>query len=75
MHRLKLAFNKRYDEFVTKLAKTQVKRRKALVVSILKAYVKKGKENRHEDKMVEFSRVKLEFLQMRRQFKCIKMFA
>ena len=41
MHKLKLAFNKRYDSFVTKRIKAERKRTKALVMAILKAYVKK----------------------------------
>ena len=41
MHKLKLAFNKRYDQFVTKRIKAERKRAKALAMAILKAYVKK----------------------------------
>lgn len=70
-----MAFNKRYDDFVAKRTKAVAKRRKALSIAVLKAFVKKQKESRHENTMVEFSRTKLDFLQMRRQFKCLKMFA
>lgn len=44
-------------------------------MAILKAFTKKKKADRREDTMVEFTRGKLDFLMMRRQFKCIKMFA
>ena len=75
MHRIKAAFNKKYDAFVAKRTKATLKRYKALTMAILKAFARKKKNDRRELTMVQFSRQKLDFLQMRRQFKFLKMFA
>lgn len=75
MYKLKLAFNKRYDSFVENRIKAEFKRKKALVMAILKAYNKKKRQDRRETTMALFCEEKLNYLKMRRMFRCLKVFA
>lgn len=75
MHKLKIAFNKRYDAFVAKRTKEGKRRLKAIALAILKAYAKKRRQDRRESTMALFAQEKLQFLKMRRMFKCLKVFA
>ena len=75
MHKLKIAFNKRFDAFVNKRSKAERKRMKAISFAILKAYVKKKRQDRRETTMALFCGEKLDFLKMRRMFRSLKVFA
>jgi len=54
MHKLKLAFNKRYDAFVAKRIKASHRRLQAISMAILKAYAKKKRQDRRETTMALF---------------------
>ena len=75
MHKLKLAFNKRFDAFIAKAKLSNQNHLQRLSLVILKAYVKKKRLERHQTKMALFCKEKLRYLKMRRVFKCLKMFS
>ena len=75
MHKLKVAFNKRFDAFVAKRKKAAARRLMSLGFAVMRAYLKKKRQDRREKTMSLFCQEKLRFLQLRRTFKCLKMFA